>query len=601
MDDQLLQYYERELTYIRAMAAEFARTYPKIAGRLLIEPDRCEDPHTERLIEAFAFISGRIHKKIDDDFPQITESLFNILYPHYINPIPSMSIVKFEPVRQNVPPNGYRIDSRAKLYSKPVRGAPCQFITTQPVMLWPIEVVSAGLRDPLDITSGAPQAILIELTTFNKLKFSQLGWETLRFFLNGPSQHVFHLYELLLNNVSEIIYESVDSQGKSQTVTIGPDTIKPVGFDPDERMLPYSQRSFPGYSLLFEYFCFPEKFLFFDLGGLKKIMQIAPTDTLRIWINLKRSAKSNLVVDKDTFMLNAAPAVNLFKRIAEPIRVEQRKTEYQVVADVRRPHATEVFSVDRVRSTSMGSSGKEIEYKPFYSIRHHLEDEDTREHLAFWHLQRQASSISEIGGTEVFLAFTGPDFKPLDPGVEILTVHTTCTNRDLPTRLPFGDPTGDFDLEVEAPVAHINCLIKPTPTRRPFLGGELQWRLISHLSLNYMSLVQGGETALKEILKLYDFDNSPTTRQQIDGIVALSSQHVTKRIGQSFSRGVQVTVEFDEEKFVGTGLFLFASILERFLAQYVSVNSFSQMVVKTIQQKEIVKKWTPRSGNQALL
>jgi type VI secretion system protein ImpG len=601
MDDQLLQYYERELTYIRAMAAEFARTYPKIAGRLLIEPDRCEDPHTERLIEAFAFISGRIHKKIDDDFPQITESLFNILYPHYINPIPSMSIVKFEPVRQNVPPNGYRIDSRAKLYSKPVRGAPCQFITTQPVMLWPIEVVSAGLRDPLDITSGAPQAILIELTTFNKLKFSQLGWETLRFFLNGPSQHVFHLYELLLNNVNEIIYESVDSRGKSQTVTIGPDTIKPVGFDPDERMLPYSQRSFPGYSLLFEYFCFPEKFLFFDLGGLKKIMQIAPTDTLRIWINLKRSAKSNLVVDKDTFMLNAAPAVNLFKRIAEPIRVEQRKTEYQVVADVRRPHATEVFSVDRVRSTSMGSSGKEIEYKPFYSIRHHLEDEATREHLAFWHLQRQASSISEIGGTEVFLAFTGPDFKPLDPGVEILTVHTTCTNRDLPTRLPFGDPTGDFDLEVEAPVAHINCLIKPTPTRRPFLGGELQWRLISHLSLNYMSLVQGGETALKEILKLYDFDNSPTTRQQIDGIVALSSQHVTKRIGQSFSRGVQVTVEFDEEKFVGTGLFLFASILERFLAQYVSVNSFSQMVVKTIQQKEIVKKWTPRSGNQALL
>ena len=601
MDDQLLQYYERELTYIRAMAAEFARTYPKIAGRLLLEPDRCEDPHTERLIEAFAFISGRIHKKIDDDFPEITESLFNILYPHYINPIPSMTIIKFEPVRQNVPPNGYRIDSRAKLYSKPVRGAPCRFITTQSVMLWPVEVVSAGLRDPLDITSGSTQAILIELSTFNKLKFSQLAWETLRFFLNGPSQHVFHLYELLLNNVNEVICESVDSRGKSRVVTLGPDNIQPVGFDPVERMLPYPQRSFPGYSLLFEYFCFPEKFLFFDLAGLKKIIQIAPGDTVRIWLNLKRSAKSNLVVDKDTFMLNAAPAVNLFKRIAEPIRVEQRKTEYQVVADVRRPHATEVFSVDRVRATSMGPSGKEIEYKPFYSIRHHLEDEDTRKPLAFWHLQRQASTVSEIGGTEVLLAFTGPDFKPLDPGVEILTVHTTCTNRDLPARLPFGDPAGDFDLEVEAPVAYINCLIKPTPTRRPFLGGELQWRLISHLSLNYMSLVQGGETALKEILKLYDFDNSPSTRQQIDGIVGLNSKHVTKRLGQSFSRGVQVTVEFDEEKFVGTGLFLFASILERFLAQYVSVNSFSQMIVKTIQQKEIVKKWAPRSGNQALL
>lgn len=601
MDDQLLQYYERELTYIREMAAEFARTYPKIAGRLLLEPDRCEDPHTERLIEAFAFISGRIHKKIDDDFPEITESLFNIVYPHYINPIPSMSIVKFEPIRQNVPENGYRIDSQAKLYSKPVRGVPCQFITTQPVMLWPLEVVSAGLRDPLDLTSGAPQAIFIELKTFNNLKFSQLGLETLRFFLNGPSQHVFHLYELLLNNVGQIMYESVNSQGKSLAVTIGPENIKPVGFDPNEHMLPYPRRSFPGYSLLFEYFCFPEKFLFFDLCGLNKVKEKAATDTLQIWIHLKRSAKPNLVVNEDTFLLNASPAVNLFKRIAEPIRVEQRKTEYQVVADVRRQHATEVFSVDQVKATSMASPGKEIEYKPFYSIRHHLEKEDTREHQGFWHLQRQASQSSEVGGTEVFLAFTGPDFKPLDPGVEILTVYTTCTNRDLPARLPFGNLAGDFDLEVEAPVAQINCLIKPTPTRRPFLRGELQWRLISHLSLNYMSLVQGGESALKEILKLYDFDNSPSTRQQIEGIVSLSSKHVTKRIGQSFSRGVQVTVEFDEGKFVGAGLYLFASILERFLAQYVSVNSFSQMVAKTIQQKEIMKKWMPRSGNQALL
>jgi type VI secretion system protein ImpG len=601
MDDQLLQYYERELTYIRDMAAEFARTYPKIAGRLLLEPDRCEDPHTERLIEAFAFISGRIHKKIDDDFPEITESLFNILYPHYINPIPSMSIVKFEPIRQNVPENGYRIDSQAKLYSKPVRGVPCQFITTQPVLLWPLEVVSAGLRDPLDLTSGASQAIFIELKTFNNLKFSQLGLETLRFFLNGPSQHVFHLYELLLNNAGQIMYELVNSQEKSLAVTIGPENIKPVGFDPNEHMLPYPRRSFPGYNLLFEYFCFPEKFLFFDLCGLNKVKEKAATDTLRIWIHLKRSAKPNLVVNEDTFVLNASPAVNLFKRIAEPIRVEHRKTEYQVVADVRRQHTTEVFSVDQVKATSMASAGKEIEYKPFYSIRHHLEKEDTREHHAFWHLQRQTSQSSEVGGTEVFLSFTDLDFKPLDPGVEILTVHTTCTNRDLPARLPFGSLAGDFELEDEAPVAQINCLIKPTPTRRPFLGGELQWRLISHLSLNYMSLVQGGETALKEILKLYDFDNSPSTRQQIEGIVSLSSKHVTKRIGQSFSRGVQVAVEFDEDKFVGAGLYLFASILERFLAQYVSVNSFSQMVAKTIQQKEILKKWMPRNGNQALL
>jgi type VI secretion system protein ImpG len=601
MDDRLLQYYERELTFIRAMAAEFARTYPKIAGRLLLEPDRCEDPHTERLIEAFAFISGRIHKKIEDDFPEITEALLNILYPHYITPIPSMSIVRFDPIKQNVPESGYRIDANTTLYSKPIRGTPCRFRTCQPVTLWPVELVSAGLRDPKDPSGGVLQSVVIELRTFNELKFAQLGWDSLRFFLNGPAQHIFHLYELLMNNVSGIVCETLDDSGKPQIVRWGPEHIQSVGFASGEHMIPYPGRSFPAYNLLFEYFCFPEKFLYFDLQGLSRLKAIGAGDSLTLWINLKRSAKPNLVVNQDTFLLHTVPIVNLFRRIAEPIRVEHHKTEYQVVPDVRRFNATEVFSIDQVSATSMRTPGKQIEFKPFYSIRHHLDHDDDTEGRVFWHQQRRPSARQDDPGTDAFLSFTGFDFTPQDPGVEILTVHSTCTNRDLPARLPFGDPSGDFDMEVEAPVAKITSVIKPTPARRPYLGGELQWRLISHLALNYMSIVQGGEDALKEILKLYDFDNSPSTRQQIEGIVSLKAEHVTKRIGQSFCRGVQVTIEFDEDKFVGAGLYLFASILERFLAQYVSVNSFSQLIAKTIQRKEILKKWPPRTGNQVLL
>lgn len=185
--------------------------------------------------------------------------------------------------------------------------------------------------------------------------------------------------------------------------------------------------------------------------------------------------------------------------------------------------------------------------------------------------------------------------------METLTVYTTCTNRDIPARLPFGDPAGDFHLEMAAPVASVNSLIKPTPTRRPTLGGALQWQLISHLSLNYLSLVGGGEDALREVLKLYDFDDSPATRQQINGIASVRSGHITRRIGQSFCRGVEVTIEFDEDKYVGTGLYLFACVLERFLGQYVSVNSFSQMVARTLQKKGALKKWPPRSGNRILL
>jgi type VI secretion system protein ImpG len=601
MDDQLLNYYERELTFIREMGAEFARKYPKIAGRLLLESDKCEDPHTERLIEAFAFISGRIHKKIDDDFPEITESLLNLLYPHYINPIPSMAVVKFEPIKQNIPESGYRIDKNTTLYSKPIDGTPCQFTTCQPVQLWPVKVVSAELQEPKEPIKGAQQAIHIELKTYNDLSLSQLEWNKLRFFLNGPSQHVFHLYELLFNNVCHVGCASVNRQGTPESVSFGSEVIVPVGFNRDEGMLPYPRRSFPGYLLLFEYFCFPERFLFFDLCGLDEISRLGGNDTLHIWIHLNRAPKSNLVINKETFCLNATPVVNLFKRIAEPIRIEQQKTEYRVVPNVRRQTATEVFSVDRVTGILGREPGEVLEYRPFYSIRHHSLQRDSDMRRAFWHIQRRFSHRKGDSATEIFLSFTDLEFKRLDPEVEILTVHTTCTNRDLPARLPFGDSAGDFDMETAAPVDRINSILKPTPTRRPFLGSAMQWRLISHLSLNYLSLVQGGEDALREILKLYDFDNSPSTQQQISGLVSLESHHVTKRIGQSFCRGVGVTVTFDENKFVGAGLYLFACILERFLGQYVSINSFSQLTARTLQRKEALKKWPPRSGDQILL
>lgn len=601
MDDTFLNYYERELTFIREMGAEFAKKYPKIAGRLLLEPDKCEDPHTERLIEAFAFISGRIHKKIDDDFPEITEALLNILYPHYVNPIPSMSVVQFQPVKKTIPAAGYSIERNTPLFSKPVNGIPCQFTTGYPVALWPVEVVSAGLREPKKVVKGAHQVLVLQLKTYNNLSMTQLAWDKLRFFLNGPSEHVSHLYELLFNHVCHVECESINRQGRTELMALRPEDLAPVGFSPEESLIPYPQRSFPGYLLLFECFCFPQKFLFFDLCGLDRIRQRDWNDTLTVYIYLDQVAKTNLAVNEDTFCLQATPVINLFERISEPIRVEQRKTEYLVIPDIRRAQGTEVFSINRVASASTGLAGKEREFRPFYSLRHHLYEEEGEGGNAFWHQQRRPSGKKGDDGTEVVLSFVDWGLNPVDAGVETLAVYVTCTNRDLPGRLPFGDPTGDFTLERAAPVARINCLIKPTLTRRPSLGGALQWRLISHLALNYLSLQKGGEEALREILKLYDFDNSPVTRQQINGIVSLDSQPLTRRIGQSLARGVQITIEFDEDKYVGTGLYLFASVLERFLGQYVSVNSFVQMVAKTTQRNEVLKKWPPRSGNRVLL
>ncbi len=597
MNDELLNYYEQELSYIRRMGGEFARKYPKIAGRLLLDADKSADPHTERLIEAFAFIAGRIHKKIDDDFPEITESLFSIIYPHYNNPIPSLTIVRFDPLLQNISEGGYLIDRGTKLFSRPVNGETCIFQTCQPVAIWPLELAELDLREPKSPVKGAQQVIYLKLKTVNRIPIAKLDWSNLRFFLHGQQQHVFYLYELLFNNVCRVEYET----GGKKCLALPPESISPVGFSDEESVLSFSQRSFPGYRLLFEYFCFPEKFLSFDLTGLEGLKHKACGDSLEVRIYLNRIIKDNVVLDRKTFTLNAAPAVNLFNKIAEPIRVEQRKTEYRVIPDIRRQDSTEVYTVDRVTASTANGSGEQYDYKPFYSMRHHLQTEDHDERRAYWHVQRRESGRYGDKGTEVFLSFTDLDFLPTDPGVDIMTIHTTCSNRDLPARMAIGAPDGDFDLEIAAPITRTTAVMKPTRPRRPTLGGGMHWRLISHLSLNYLSLVEGGRDALREILRLYDFDDSPVTRQQIDGIVGLSSSYVTKRIRRAFGRGIQVVIEFDEDKYVGAGIFLFSSILEKFLGQYVSVNSFSQLIVKTMQRSEVLHEWPPRSGKRIIL
>ena len=600
MDDDFLSYFERELTFVREMGSEFARKYPKIAGRLLLEPDKCEDPHTERLIESFAFLCARIHRKLDDDFPEITQSLLNVLYPHCTNPIPSMSVLKFSPFLKNIPETGYLIGKGTPIFSKPIGGVPCQFTTAYPVTLWPVELVSASLSEPKRLVKNAQQAVSIRLKLHNNAAFSNFQGDRLRFFLNGQRQHIFHLYELLLNNVCHIECASVGTAVPT-VIALGTDGIRPVGFGEDEMLLPYPGQSFPGYRLLLEYFCFPEKFLFFDILGLSSLAKSDLGDTVDLLIYLDKPAKNALLVSADTFCLHATPVVNTFKKIAEPIRVEHRKTEYRVFPDLRRLDATEVLSIDSVSAT-LGASHTGIkEYQPLYSIRHHSSDAEGTSGSAYWHTQRRLSGRSGDSGTDLFLSFCDLDSHLVDPVEETVTVRVTCTNRDLPSKLPFGDPAGDFETETAAPIETILCLIKPTATLRPALGGALQWRLISHLSLNYLSLVEGGEDALKEILTLYDFDGSSATRQQISGIVSLKSRHVTRRIGRAFCRGLEVTIEFDEDKYVGSGLYLFASVLERFLGQYVSINSFVQVVARTIQRKEILKKWPPRNGDRVLL
>ena len=605
MRDELRTYYERELTFIRHMAAEFADKYPKIARRLLLEPSKSDDPHVERLIESFALLTARVQLKIDDEFPQITQSLLQVLYPHYLCPVPSMSTVRFvlDP-EQGKLSTGYTIDRFQTLFSKSAQETTCRFRTCYPVTLWPIEVQAArvDVGRPVDAQGRTPAAtITLRLRALGDAVFSDLAIPRLRFFLNGEGPLVHGLYEALFGSCYRVELRDPANSRPADALPAG--SIGEVGFLKDEGLLPYSSRSFLGYRLLQEYFQFPEKFLYFDLLNLERSAN-RPGREMDVIFFLERPLRLDQPVGPQNFQLGCAPIVNLFQHVAEPVRLDHAHAEYRVIPDVRRQRSTEVYSIDKVTSVSP-QTGTSYEFQPFYSFKHSFE---RKKNHAFWHATRRPSERKDDAGSEVYLSLVDLDFRPKLPPADVLTLHTTCTNRDLPGQLPFGDPDGDFDLEGAAPIRAVNCLSKPTPTLRPPLGYGAQWRLISHLSLNYLSPVEwGGDRdpeVLKEILKLYDFSDSPDIQQQIAGLTSVSSRQVMRRIrsryGSGFARGIEATLEFDESKYVGAGVYLFSSVLEKFLALYVSVNSFSELIATTTQ-RGVLKRWPPRSGHQTIL
>jgi len=595
------------------MGAEFAEEHPEVAAALRLGPDSTEDPHVERMIMAFAYLTARIRHKLDDDFPEITDALLGVLYPHYLAPLPSTAIIEFQLDRaQGGLVNGYQLDREKMVETEPVGGEPCRFRTVYPVTLWPLEVTGASLAgipaSPSDTPDRAMAVLRLVLKCYAKdMTFSKLNLSRLRFYLNGQAQHVFALYEALLNNTLNVtVADATGDSRKSTPADLGRDCIQPVGFDEDQGIVPYPARSFPGYRLLTEYFTFPQKFCFFDLVGFTPRIKGELGNTIEICFHLGTTSQDlEQNITADTFRLGCTPMVNLFRQRAEPIQLTHRENEYRVVPDARRPLAGEVYSIDRVTATA--PSGEEVPYKPFYSFHHAATRSGNQ---TFWYAVRRPSGriLGQADhGTEVFLSLVDLGFSPQAIPNWTVDVETTCLNRDLPARLPFGGGQPVLQLADGGPFSRITCLTPPTPTFRPPLGNRARWRLISHLNLNHLSISGEGESphALREILKLYDFANSAETRSKIAGILGVSSRRAVTRLQErgvgEFCRGVEVHVQFDEERFSDNSLFLFASVLERFLGLYCSVNSFTQLSTGTRQRKGILRKWPPRAAQRVLL
>lgn len=611
--EDLLPYYERELAFLRRYSRDFAERYPKIAGRLMLVGDISEDPHVERLIEAFALMGARISKKIEDDYPEFTESLLKVLYPHYLRPFPSCSIAHFDmgqSASQLSAPVG--ISRGTELLTHPVRGAPCRFRTAYDVQLAPLQVTAARFQtagmEPMSV--NLPPQASARITLHFELQSQQgtlsaLGIEKARVFVDGEPSMCAALRDTLALHVLRAYVEPGDATGSWTRLDGNP--LTPVGMSEDESLIDMPARSHPAYRLLTEYFAFPEKFGFFDID-LRRAGDIGGK-TFAIHLILGDVAADSVParlmepLDADNFKLGCTPVVNLFRQHAEPIRVTHTTTTYPVVADARRAWAFEVHAIDRVACVRQTAQGESItEYRPFYSLRH---GENPNETEQYWTERRDNLVAENSPGYELELSMVDVHFDPVTPKTDVLSLELTCSNRDLPTQLAYGAPGGDLTMEGGSVARRISMLRKPTPSKRFDTGRGAQWRLISHLALNHVSLVEGGATTLREMLRLYDMSRSPTSSRQIEGIASLEHSPTTAWLpGKPFAsvvRGTEIRIGIDESHFVGTGIHAFANILDRFFGLYVHANSFTRLILISSQSGEELVKCPARSGESILV
>ncbi len=611
MADELLPYYEKELAFIRQLGAEFAEEHPKIAGRLGINTDTIEDPHVSRLIESFAYLNARIQHKLDDDFPELSDALLSVLFPHYQRPIPSMTIVQFVPKKNQLDAK-YNLPRDTLLETEHFQGENVRFSTVYPLELLPVTVESASLMGRPFTTPGSANirgaggVLKLSLKTFaEEITFADLRPDKFRFYLKGQPQHVNPLYQMLLSGAQNVVMAV--SEDDTSPVFLGRNIIKPVGFSAEEGMLPYPPSSFMGYRLLTEYFAFPEKFMFVDITGLAGQIPDDAGNQLDLYIYLDSSdVELEHNINEQTFMLGCTPAINLFSHRADPITLDHSQQEYLVLPDARRQVGYEVYSIDRVTATS--SADEEEEYLPFYGLNHAHQNTETH---SFWFSSRRDAKLGPYlrdEGSDVFLSLVDLQFNPNIPEDRTLILETTCTNRDLPAKLPYSATQPRLQcVEAAPPCERIRCVTQPSATIRPPLRNHARWRLISHLNLNHLSLTGRDDAtqALKEILRLYDFRESSVSRALIDSITAVDARAISAPLTidghATLCRGMEVEIELDDIQLTGSSAYLFASVLENFFALYCSINSFTRVLVKLRNKEGYLKKCPPRAGEKILL
>ncbi len=576
------KYYQDELTYLRQLGREFAEAYPQV-GHMLAETGT--DPDVERLLEGFAFLSGRVRQRLDSELPELTHAFVNLLWPHYMRPMPAMTVIQFEPAMtmQDV----QVIASGAEIESKPIDGTRCRFRTTTEVRLYPFSIASIDLGVPLRTAAQ----LKLGFTVSEKASVADLELTSLRLHLHGEAATANDLYLWLSRHTKAVIFRAEDRH-----IRIDHPEILSCGFKNEDALLPYPPHAFPGYRLLQEYFSLPEKFLFVEIPDIAPLCRMDVQGSFEIAFEFDEKPPDRLRVNPGSVRLGCSPAVNLQRIRSAPIRVDFDKTEYRIRADAPNPEHYEIFSVDRVIGWQRGTV-REREYPPFFSYRF-----DPKIATAeYYQLRLRPASVGS--GTETYLSFVANSEVGAMPSTETVAVDMTCSNRNLCEKLKVGDIC--IGTSQSPSFASFKNISRITPSVPPPLEGKLLWRLISHLSINYLSLMD--VTTLRGILSLYNFQAlvdrqvARANELRLNGIKSVSARpEDILRHGAVF-RGVAVNMKMQEDAFASEGeMYLFASVLNHFLNLYAAMNSYTRMTVHGVQQGGVYE-WPPMLGQQILL
>ncbi|MCF6263455.1 MAG: type VI secretion system baseplate subunit TssF [Xanthomonadales bacterium] len=619
MDSRLLHHYNNELHFMREMGGEFARNFPKIAGRLGMEGLECADPYVERLLEGFAFLTARVQLKIEEEFPKFCQHLIEMIYPDYLSPLPSMTIVQLHPdCGDSDLAEGFKIKRGTTLRSGlgPLMQTACEYRTSHDVELYPLKIRSAeyiatraalanlGIKPGRQVSAG----IRIKIDTVEDISISDLKIRNLPLFLGGSGSIPLALYEQILSGVCGFSVIT-GSEGKRQVHPLVAENVQPFGFSENQAILNYRSRSFEGYRLLREYFAFPERFRFINFTGLQAALSCSSGESFELVVHLNsRDGNLENVVDKSHFLPFCTPAINLFPKRADRLNLNTKDQEFHLVADRSRPMDYEIHQVLSV--TGYGEHADERQqFLPFYGLKNnHLSAEDA----AFFTIQRKPRVLSsrqhnrgarsKYLGQEVFVSLVDAKEAPYSSKLNQIGVSTLCSNRDLPRQMPLGQKNGDFSLDINAPVDTIRCVAGPTRPVSQAVSGDYAWRLISHLSLNYLSLIdenpEEGAAALRELLQLYSNGNNINDRQ-INALIKIKAKPVTKRLPISgpisFGRGLEIRLTLDEAGFDAGGMYLFGSIMNEFFGKYVSVNHMIETIALREDNSEVAK-WPVKTG-----